>query len=60
LLLATLEKYFEFTQSSLRGANEIYKKGGHVTMTFKEQIFRLMFDNRRQIVDFDPKTKGNF
>src|SRR5258705_12253398 len=55
-VLGSKEKYFEYTQSSLRGANEIYKKGGHVTMTFKEQIFRLMYDNRRQIIDLDPKN----
>jgi hypothetical protein len=59
-VLSSKEKYFEFTQSSLRGANEIYKKGGHVTPTYKDRIFRLMYDNRRLIIDEDAKGKGNF
>jgi hypothetical protein len=44
------EKYLEFIQTSLRSAKDIYKEGGHVTMTYKDQIFRIHFDNRRRIV----------
>jgi len=50
-ILSSKEKYFEFTQFSLRGANEIYKQGGHVTMKYKDQIFRLFYDNRRDILE---------
>lgn len=44
-------KSFEFIQSSLRSAKEIFKEGGHVTMKYKDQIFRLQYDNRRVIID---------
>jgi len=43
----TEHKSVEFIQSRLRSATEIYKKGGHVTMQYRDQIFRLHFDNRR-------------
>lgn len=52
-LMKSDSKFFEFTASSLRGANEIYKKGGHVTMTYKDQTYRLFFDNRRRIIEPD-------
>lgn len=41
------EKVIEYTMSSLRSASEIYKKGGHVTMKHRDQLFRLHYDNRR-------------
>jgi hypothetical protein len=47
--LGSDNKLFEFTQSRLRGANDIVQKGGHVTQTLRDQIFRLVYDNRRQI-----------
>lgn len=50
-VLKTDKKDIEFTASSLRGANDVYKKGGHVTMIFKDQTFRLLFDNRRRIIE---------
>lgn len=40
-------KTLEFSQSRLRSASEIYKKGGHVTMIHRDQIFRMHFDNKR-------------
>jgi hypothetical protein len=40
-------KVIEYQQSSLRSASEIYKKGGHVTMKYRDQLFRMHFDNRR-------------
>lgn len=46
-------KNFEFIASNLRGAKEIYKKGGHVTMTYKDQFFSLNYDNRRVILISD-------
>jgi hypothetical protein len=47
--LDTPEKHFDFIQSSLRHANEIYKKGGHVIMVYADREFKLVYDNRRQI-----------
>lgn len=49
------EKHLEFIQKSLRGGNEIYKKGGHVTMVYKERKFNLLYDNRRKIVEENGK-----
>jgi hypothetical protein len=40
-------KTIEYVQGRLRSASEIYKKGGHVTMVRRDQLFRLHFDNRR-------------
>lgn len=45
------EKNLEYVQRSLRSAKEIFKYGGHVTATFTDHKFRLVFDNRRLIVD---------
>lgn len=42
-------KSLEFIQSRLRSATDIYKKGGHVTMIHRDQIFRMHFDNRREL-----------
>jgi transposase len=47
--MKTENKTLEFVQSSLRSASDIYKKGGHVTMNYRDQLFRMHFDNRRQI-----------
>jgi hypothetical protein len=40
-------KTIEFIQTRLRSATDIYKKGGHVTMIRRDQLFRMHFDNRR-------------
>jgi len=45
--MKTENKTLEFVQSSLRSASDIYKKGGHVTMNYRDQLFRMHFDNRR-------------
>lgn len=47
--LASEDKSLEYIQKSLRSAKDIYKKGGHVTALYKDQIFRLHYDNRRII-----------
>ena len=47
----------EYTRKSLRSAKDIIKKGAHVTSVLKDQVFRLLYDNRREIVepkDFYP------
>jgi hypothetical protein len=50
-VLRSSEKYFEFTQKRLRGAKDIFKLGGHVTAVYKDQKFRMLHDNRRQIIE---------
>lgn len=51
------DKSLEYVMSTLRSANDIYKQGGHVTSEYKDQIFRLTYDNRRLIVnDSDNST----
>ena len=47
--LASKEKSIEFTRISLRGAKDIFEKGGSVRMIMKEQNFRLLHDNRRKM-----------
>jgi hypothetical protein len=62
--MSSEEKFFEFVQFSLRSAKDIYLKGGHVTPVYRDQIFRIQFDNRRKILlgeefkdDFDWSAK---
>jgi hypothetical protein len=43
-------KTIEYIQSRLRSATDIYKKGGHVTMQNRDQLFRMFFDNRRMLM----------
>jgi len=52
-VLLSKEKSFNFLTSRLRSAKDIYLKGGHVTMIFSDQIYRVMFDNKRVILDKD-------
>jgi hypothetical protein len=48
--LKSEDKSLEFIQKSLRSALDIYREGGHVTPVYKDQIFRLLYDNRRLII----------
>jgi hypothetical protein len=43
-----------YIQSSLRGARAVYDDGGHVTMDYNDQSFRLVYDNKRRILDEAP------
>jgi len=47
--IKTDSKTIEFILSRLRSATDIFKKGGHVTMEYKDQQFRMHFDNKRVI-----------
>jgi hypothetical protein len=38
-----------YIQSSLRSAKSLYESGGHLSMEYKDQSFRLVSDVRRQI-----------
>jgi hypothetical protein len=40
-------KTIEYIQSRLRSAKEVFKNGGHVTMLYRDQQFRMHFDNKR-------------
>lgn len=40
-----------FGQRSLRKVTDIFKDGGHVTAKVNERSFRVVYDNRRQIID---------
>lgn len=44
------KKEIVYTQSSLRGARSVYDDGGHVTMDYNDQSFRLVYDNKRKIL----------
>jgi len=62
VLLSTLkskDKSVEFTNKSLRSAIDVYKKGGHVTMIYKDQVFRLHYDNRR-VIEVPEDLKGKY
>jgi len=50
---------FEFTQTRLRGANDVFKKGGHVTKTMRDQVFRMFYDNRRMIKEPNNNTDSD-
>lgn len=43
-------KSFEFIQTRLRSANEIFRKGGHVTRVYSDRNFRMHYDNRRIVL----------
>jgi hypothetical protein len=40
-------KTLEFVQGSLRSASDVYKKNGNVTWKYRDQQFRMHYDNRR-------------
>jgi hypothetical protein len=46
-VLKTETKTIEYIQSRLRSATDIFKRGGHVTKVYRDQQFRLQFDNKR-------------
>lgn len=46
-----LGKTVTFTSTSLRSATDIYKKGGHVTSEYRDQDFRLWYNNQRVVLD---------
>lgn len=40
-------KSIDYIQTRLRSAKDIFSQGGHVTMVYKDQKFRMHFDNKR-------------
>lgn len=47
------DKTINYVSSRLTSANKIAKKGGHVVMEKSDQVFRLLYDNRRILKDVD-------
>ena len=56
--LAEKNKMFEYTQKSVRSAKDVFNRGGHVTVVYKDQKFRLIYDNRRVMIE--PKGFDGF
>jgi hypothetical protein len=50
-VLSSIDKAFEYTQTRVRSAKDVFKKGGHVTLNLRDQTIRLHYDNRRSIVE---------
>lgn len=50
-VLRTREKEFEYTQARARSAKDVFTKGGHVTILHRDQKVRLLYDNRRSIIE---------
>jgi hypothetical protein len=48
--LKSKDKTIDFVQSTLRSAITLYKEGGGVTPSYRDQYFRMHFDNRRSII----------
>lgn len=51
-IMNSSNKELVYIHKSLRSALNIFKNGGHVTAIYKDQIFRLLFDNKRVIKDW--------
>jgi hypothetical protein len=54
--LKSESKTIEFVQSRLRSATDVFKYGGHVTKVYRDQQFRMHFDNKRVLA---PDHKGD-
>ena len=52
------DKQIEYILSTLRSGKDIFDKGGHTVMKYRDQTFRLTFDNRRKIKEIlDEENK---
>ena len=49
------KKELEFVQTSLVGAKELSERGGHVTMNYRDQSYRIVYDNKRQVIESESK-----
>jgi len=62
ILNATMEEVDKsnvFVEKSLRSAIDIWKNGGSVTDSYREKVFRMLFDNRRIIIDDSIEGMGS-
>lgn len=44
-------KNIEYIQKGLRGANDIYKHGGHVVVKYSDKSYSFEYDNKRRIIE---------
>lgn len=51
------DKTIHYLQFSLRSATDIFKKGGSVSGKYQERDFKLVFDNRREILSDGLKSR---
>lgn len=58
-LLDSEDKTKVFIQHTLRSGKDIINQGGHVTNKLSERNFRLLFDNKRLIVDSNKSLKDS-
>jgi hypothetical protein len=49
-------KELTFVQKQLRSGKDIFKHGGHVTEVLTDKIYRLMYDNKRIIIEKEGET----
>jgi len=57
--MESAEKSNIFIERTLRSALDICKHGGSVTEQLKEKVFRMLYDNRRRIIDIPIPGKGS-
>jgi len=57
--MESVEKSDIFIERTLRSAIDICKHGGSVTEQLKEKVFRMLYDNRREIIDLPILGKGS-
>ena len=51
--------HFEFVQSGLRSALDIYKHGGHMIQKYSDRTLSILYDNRRCIIENESsENKG--
>lgn len=46
-----ISNVFEYVQTGLRSATDIYKRNGHVIAKYKDQKYSLDYDNKRRIIE---------
>ena len=51
------ENVFDYIQTSLRSASDVYRHGGNVLLKYKDRRYALEFDNKRRIIE---ESSGNF
>lgn len=47
----------DYIQTSLRSSKDIFLKGGHVVVKYKDQSFKMAFDNKRKIIESNENRK---
>jgi len=55
-IIKSEDKSLIYLQKRLRSAKDLFTEGGHVTMVFRDQKYRLNFDNKRIIIENKNET----